>query len=222
MDECAEPTEPTFFIPCVYSTEKSDTRLLPLDEEEFQKGNVDELAALEDFRVRILPVLGPLPAMFGLAVATFILCEIGGQKMEPLAFKGRRKLYEKLFHDLTVSESRHPVPGTTLPAKTPDGGPMHYIPFSINDIAYLFEEVFRGRSIVPPFDSLSGAQLERWDSTLPLSFQNVALFSRAQAKVHEAEVLKKGRSPVEVWGADAAHMMKRRMASERRSGFFRF
>lgn len=226
--EPAEPTEftePTFFIPCVYSTEKSDTRLLPLDDDEFEKGNVDELAALEDFRVRILPVLGPLPAMFGLAVATFIICEIGGQKMEPLAFKGRRKLYEKLFHDLSVSESRHPVPGTK-PAlgdrpKT-DSGPRHYIPFSVNDIAYLFEEVFRGRSIVPPFDSLSGAQLERWDSTLPLSFQNVALFSRAQAKVHEAEVLKKGRSPVEVWGADAANMVRRRMASERRSGFFRF
>ncbi|TKY88397.1 hypothetical protein EX895_002749 [Sporisorium graminicola] len=216
-------TEPTFFIPCVYSTEKSDTRLLPLDEDEFEKGNVDELAALEDFRVRILPVLGPLPAMFGLAVATFILCEIGGQKMEPLAFKGRRKLYEKLFHDLSVSESRHPVPGTQSAVQDSNNtGPRHYIPFSINDIAYLFEEVFRGRSVVPPFDSLSGAQLERWDSTLPLSFQNVALFSRAQAKVHEAEVLRKGRSPVEVWGADAAHMIKRRMASERRSGFFRF
>ncbi|KAJ1021096.1 hypothetical protein NDA16_003882 [Ustilago loliicola] len=217
-----EFTEPTFFIPCVYSTEKSDTRLLPLDEEEFQKGNVDELAALEDFRVRILPVLGPLPAMFGLAVATFIINEIGGQKMEPLAFKGRRKLYEKLFHDLSVSESRHPLPGTKPAAGEANAGPRHYIPFSVNDIAYLFEEVFRGRSIVPPFDSLSGAQLERWDSTLPLSFQNVALFSRAQAKVHEAEVLKKGRSPFEVWGADAANMMKRRMASERRSGFFRF
>lgn len=216
-----QPTEPTFFIPCVYSTEKSDTRLLPLDEEEFEKGNVDELAALEDFRVRILPVLGPLPAMFGLAVATFIICEIGGQKMEPLAFKGRRKLYEKLFHDLSVSESRHPLPGAQSKIAT-DAGPRHYIPFSVNDVAYLFEEVFRGRSIVPPFDSLSGAQLERWDSTLPLSFQNVALFSRAQAKVHEAEVLKKGRSPVEVWGQDAAHMIKRRMASERRSGFFRF
>ncbi|KAI3484955.1 hypothetical protein L1887_51846 [Cichorium endivia] len=150
-----ELAEPGFFIPCVYSTEKSDTRLLPLDDDEFDRGNVDELAALEDFRVRILPVLGPLPAMFGLAVATFIICEIGGQKMEPLAFKGRRKLYEKMFHDLSVSESRHPVPGT-------------------------------------------------------------------EAKVHEQEVLKKGRSPVEVWGQGAAHMIKRRMASERRSGFFRF
>lgn len=212
--------EPGFFIPCVYSTEKSDTRLLPLDDDEFDRGNVDELAALEDFRVRILPVLGPLPAMFGLAVATFIICEIGGQKMEPLAFKGRRKLYEKMFHDLSVSESRHPVPGSEVRSK--DEGPRHYIPFSVNDVAYLFEEVFRGRSVVPPYDSLSGAQLERWDSTLPISFQNVALFSRAQAKVHEQEVLKKGRSPVEVWGQGAAHMIKRRMASERRSGFFRF
>ncbi|SNX86882.1 uncharacterized protein MEPE_05591 [Melanopsichium pennsylvanicum] len=220
--EAAGTTEPTFFIPCVYSTEKSDTRLLPLDDEEFEKGNVDELAALEDFRVRILPVLGPLPAMFGLAVATYIICEIGGQKMEPLAFKGRRKLYEKLFQELSVSESRHPVPGTKPAVSVDNGGPRHNIPFSVNDVAYLFEEVFRGRSIVPPFDSLSGAQLERWDSTLPLSFQNVALFSRSQAKIHEAQVLKKGRSPVEVWGADAAHMMKRRMASERRSGFFRF
>ncbi|ETS61436.1 hypothetical protein PaG_04468 [Moesziomyces aphidis] len=215
-----ELAEPGFFIPCVYSTEKSDTRLLPLDDDEFDRGNVDELAALEDFRVRILPVLGPLPAMFGLAVATFIICEIGGQKMEPLAFKGRRKLYEKMFHDLSVSESRHPVPGTEVRSK--DEGPRHYIPFSVNDVAYLFEEVFRGRSVVPPYDSLSGAQLERWDSTLPISFQNVALFSRAQAKVHEQEVLKKGRSPVEVWGQGAAHMIKRRMASERRSGFFRF
>ncbi|KAJ9475739.1 tRNA threonylcarbamoyladenosine dehydratase 1 [Pseudozyma hubeiensis] len=216
-------TEPTFFIPCVYSTEKSDTRLLPLDDDEFLKGNVDELAALEDFRVRILPVLGPLPAMFGLAVATFIICEISGQKMEPLAFKGRRKLYEKLFHDLSVSESRHPLPGSAPSSlDTSNTGPRHHIPFSINDIAYLFEEVFRGRSIVPPFESLSGAQLQRWDSTLPLSFQNVALFSRSQAKVHEAEVLKKGRSPVEVWGGDAANMVRRRMASERRSGFFRF
>lgn len=218
-----EFSEPTFFIPCVYSTEKSDTRLLPLDQDEFEKGNVDELAALEDFRVRILPVLGPLPAMFGLAVATFIICEIGGQKMEPLAFKGRRKLYEKLFHDLSVSEARHPLAGSQVDSQDAQNtGPRHHIPFSINDIAYLFEEVFRGRSIVPPFESLSGAQLHRWDSTLPLSFQNVALFSRSQAKVHESEVLKKGRSPVEVWGADAAHMIKRRMASERRSGFFRF
>lgn len=85
-----------YTIMCVYTNEKSDTRLLPLDEEEFKKGNVDELAALEDFRVRILPVLGPLPAMFGLAAATYIICDISGRKLETLPFKGRRKTAERV------------------------------------------------------------------------------------------------------------------------------
>ena len=46
-------------IPVVYSTEvPSDVKLLPLPEEEFQKGDVKELGVFDDFRVRILPVLG--------------------------------------------------------------------------------------------------------------------------------------------------------------------
>ena len=49
-------------IPVVYSTEvQGDVKLLPLPDEEFQKGSVKELSAFDDFRVRILPVLGPLP-----------------------------------------------------------------------------------------------------------------------------------------------------------------
>ena len=196
-----------YTIPCVFSTEKSDTRLLPLDEAEVARGSVDELAALEDFRVRILPVLGPLPGMFGLAAATYVLCGLGGHALEPLAFKGRRKLYEKMHADLSVSEAR--------------SGRGQSIPFSVNDVAYLFEEVFRGRSVVPPHESLAGAQLQRWDSTLPLAYENVALFSRKQAKLHEREVLQLGRSPVEVWGEAAARTVRRRVAAGRISGFFR-
>lgn len=48
-------------IPVVYSTEPpSDVKLLPLPEEEFEKGDVKELGVLDNFRVRILPVLGML------------------------------------------------------------------------------------------------------------------------------------------------------------------
>ena len=48
-------------IQVVFSSEKpgeGGAKLLPLSEEEFQKGNVDELSALPNFRVRILPVVG--------------------------------------------------------------------------------------------------------------------------------------------------------------------
>lgn len=49
----------------MYSTEKPrpEIGLLPLPDEEYAKGKVGELSAISNFRVRILPVLGPLPAM---------------------------------------------------------------------------------------------------------------------------------------------------------------
>lgn len=73
-----------------YSTEvpKTQGKLLPLPEEEFQKGLVHELSALDKFRVRILPVLGPLPCMFGQAAAAYIIAKLAGSvEMEPLPVK---------------------------------------------------------------------------------------------------------------------------------------
>lgn len=229
-------------IPCVYSTEKSDVRLLPLAEEEMDKGDVGELAAFDDFRVRILPVLGPLPAMFGLAAATYILCDLAHHKMEPLAVKGRRKLYEKLFADLNVTESRYPSPpidnGRPVPANrktlTDEDIPPNYrstatakgpppvvrIPFSVNDCAYLFEELFRGRTVVPPYESLATGQLVRWDPRKPLDYDNVVLFSRKQAREHE-QVLKDKSDPAEFWGLQVAEMVRRRQAEEKRMSHWR-
>jgi len=115
-------------IPVVYSTEApGDVKLLPLPEEEFQKGNVKELGVLEDFRVRILPVLGKgrssnisfepfpdalatlgsLPSIFGLHAATYVLCELAGKPISnPLPIKNRRKLYERMNRDLQLREQR--------------------------------------------------------------------------------------------------------------------
>ncbi|KAG6822049.1 hypothetical protein H0H92_015522 [Tricholoma furcatifolium] len=95
-------------IPVVYSTEvPGDVKLLPLPEEEFQKGPVKELGVFDDFRVRILPVLGPLPSIFGLHAATYILCELAGKPiLNPLPIKHRKKLYERLLRDLLHRESK--------------------------------------------------------------------------------------------------------------------
>ena len=95
-------------IPVVYSTEvPGDVKLLPLSEEELQKGSVKELSAFDDFRVRILPVLGPLPSIFGLNIATYILCELGGKPIiDPLPVKNRKKLYKRLYQDLLRRESK--------------------------------------------------------------------------------------------------------------------
>lgn len=69
-------------IPVVYSTEKmgeGKAVLLPVAEEEFQKGQVGDLGPLPDFRVRILPVLGTMPAVFGYTLANHIILKITGK-----------------------------------------------------------------------------------------------------------------------------------------------
>ena len=69
-------------IPVVYSTEKmgaGKAALLPLAEEEFQKGSVGDLGVLPEFRVRILPVLGTMPAVFGYTVANHVILKITGE-----------------------------------------------------------------------------------------------------------------------------------------------
>jgi hypothetical protein len=92
----------------VYSTEvPSDVAHLPLADAELAKGSVDELAPLRDFRVRILPMLGPLPAIFGLHIATYVLCGLAGRPLErPLPVRLRKKLYERMWRDLLHRESR--------------------------------------------------------------------------------------------------------------------
>lgn len=69
-------------IPVVYSTERpgeGKAELLPLAEEEFSKGQVSDLGVLPSFRVRILPVLGTMPAVFGYTVANHIILDISGK-----------------------------------------------------------------------------------------------------------------------------------------------
>jgi tRNA threonylcarbamoyladenosine dehydratase len=98
-----------YSIPVVYSSEvpSNDVTLLPLADSELAKGSVDELAPLRDFRVRILPVLGPLPALFGLHIASYVLCELAGRPLErPLPVRHRKKLYERMWKDLLHRESR--------------------------------------------------------------------------------------------------------------------
>lgn len=71
----------THGIAAVYSTERTSegkAQLLPLSDEEFQKGTVGDLGPLPDFRVRILPVLGTMPAIFGLTVANHVILKITG------------------------------------------------------------------------------------------------------------------------------------------------
>lgn len=195
-------------IPVVYSTEvPSDVKLLPLPEEEFQKGSVKELGVFDDFRVRILPVLGPLPSIFGLHAATYVLCELAGKPISnPLPIKYRKKLYERLLRDLLNRESML------------TGQVINKLPINEDDVALIFEDIHRGRSVIPPHNVPSRPVLLRWDLRQPVTLDNCVVMEHVEAEKHAKGCGDVGNpvNPKDIWGEEVLDVVKRRAEEIRR------
>ncbi|KAF8199424.1 hypothetical protein K438DRAFT_1583404, partial [Mycena galopus ATCC 62051] len=182
-------------VPVVYSTEVPAVRvgLLPLPEEEFAKGKeqVRELGVLDEFRVRILPVLGPLPALFGLHTATYVLCALAGKPIaNPLPVKNRRKVYERMLKDLMAR------------------GGARRLPLDEDDVALLFEDVHRGRTAVPPHAVPVKPTLVVWDRSKPVGVENVVVMERGEAERHEPGL---GGGGPGAWGEDVREAVRKRI-----------
>ncbi|EJD01943.1 ubiquitin-protein ligase molybdopterin-converting factor [Fomitiporia mediterranea MF3/22] len=187
-------------IPVVYSTEKpiDDIKLLPLADEEFEKGNIQELTPFDDFRVRILPVFGPLPSIFGLNAAAYVLCEIAGKPIaNPLWIKNRHKTYEKLLRELKVREEKI------------TGEQINRLPIDETDVAYIYEDLHRGRSLIPPHRVPNKAALTRWDPSEPVTVQNCVVLDLPELKKYD-EGVKERKRPEEIWGEDVQALVERR------------
>ena len=210
-------------IPVVYSTEKpgpGKAQLLPLPEEEFEKGKVGELSVLPDFRARILPVLGTMPAIFGYTVANFVILEVTGYPHEQSSGKGREKMYDSILATLQGSEERLARIGgrDALGLK---------ICITKDDVGYLVEEVFRGKSVISGLPTRlvlmrwrapeAGYTVdERWEGQKSSSVRlgDLVCMTKEEAVGHEREVLRGGRTPEDVYGDRVVQLVKKRMREE--------
>jgi len=105
-----------------------------------------------------------------------VICSVAGRPIpHPLPTKNRTKLYEKLLKDLAVRE-----------AKLTSDGLHRKLPIDENDIAYIFEDLHRGRSTVPPHPVLAKPSLVRWDINRALSIQNCVVLSPSEIRQIEA------------------------------------
>ena len=211
-------------IPVIYSTEKpgpGKAELLPLPEEEFQKGKVNELSVLPDFRARILPVLGTMPAVFGYTVANFVVCAITGYPHETGAGKARGKLYDSIFSALQGLEER-------LVRQDTEDGQSIKIPITKDDVGYLVEEVYRGKSVVSGVPTRLA--LVRWkppkagfkvdidadgQKAVRLSLDELVCMTKEEVARHEKEVLRGGKSPEAIYSEDMVRLVERRREEER-------
>ncbi|QPG73632.1 hypothetical protein FOA43_000944 [Brettanomyces nanus] len=188
-------------ITCVFSAEKPDPRkatLLPLPAEEIQKGGVDELSALQNFRIRILPVLGTMPGIFGLAITSHILTEAGGYPIEPIEGKNRYKVYDNLLQSLSSQEGRM--------------GRDQRIPIAIEDTQYLLEEVFRGKSPISNYSTR--LVVSRWLPDKPICLTNLVIMTRDEQRDHEKRVLLGGEKVEDVYSEEAIQRVNKRIQEE--------
>ncbi|KAJ9667006.1 hypothetical protein H2201_002839 [Coniosporium apollinis] len=212
-------------IPVVFSTEKTapgKAQLLPLPEEEYAKGSVGDLGVLPDFRVRILPVLGTMPAIFGLCVANHVILEITGYPHEYLPSKARDKMYDGILGNLQGLEER-------LARARGEEAVGLKIPITQDDVGYLIEEVYRGRSVVTGLSTRLA--LTRWrkpkegfvdkrylpgqKSTL-LQLRDLVCMTKEEAAKHEKEVLKGDKTPEDMYDEEVIKLVEERMAEEAR------
>lgn len=196
-------------IPVVFSAEKPDPRkakLLPLDKAEIEKGDVDQLSALQNFRVRILPVLGTMPGMFGLAMATHILTTVAGYPTEYVEGKNRIKVYDGILQSLAGQQARI-------------GHLDQRTPIALKDVPYIVEEVFRGKSVVSNYSTR--LTLSRWDPKQELGFQNIVLMTKDEQKLHEEKVLKGGQDLALVYSEDVLERVNQRFREEKYYSSFR-
>lgn len=210
-------------IPVIYSTEKpgpGKAQLLPLPDEEFIKGQVNELSVLPDFRARILPVLGTMPAIFGYSVANFVVMEIADYPHEIGAGKNRDKMYENILSTLQGQEER-------LARSTNYDAHGLKIPITKDDIGYLVEEVYRGKSVVsgvPTRLALTRWKApekgyrpdEDWESQkhARLALNELVCMTKEEMAVHEKEVLLGGRAHEGLYSADVIRLVEKRQEEE--------
>ncbi|KAF4978765.1 hypothetical protein FZEAL_4910 [Fusarium zealandicum] len=215
-------------IPVVYSTETSGAgkaELLPLPEEEFEKGSVSDLSVMPNFRVRILPVLGTMPAIFGLTVANHVILSIAGYPLDYVPAKGRDRMYDGILATLQGYEdklARTTYKGDTVGLK---------VPITVGDVAFLAEELYSGRSAISGISTK--LVLIRWErpsgssmttlgegkdiqkcSTVRLS--DLVCMTKEEATRHEKRVLKRGKPLEELYDTATIERVeeKRKRAEE--------
>lgn len=215
-------------IPVVFSTEKpgeGKATLLPLSEEEIAKGQVGELGVLPDFRVRILPVLGTMPAVFGYTIANHIICELSGYPTDYCpGGKPRDKTCDGVLAALQGTEERL---AKHVAGQDPSG---LRISVSKDDVNYLLEEVWRGKSVIsglpsrlslvrwkrPPhgFGAAEGWEKEG-QKLVRIELGELVCMTKDEALRHEKEVLKGEKEVEDVYDEAAVQRVKTRMRDEK-------
>lgn len=92
------------------------------------------------------------------------------------------------------------------------------LPVDEDDAGLLFEDIHRGRSVVPPHAVPVRPALVRWDPSQPVGLENLVVMDEKEADRHVQSCFgsEPQTSPTELWGEETAVVVARRAEEIRR------
>ncbi|KAL7610574.1 hypothetical protein Lser_V15G12048 [Lactuca serriola] len=173
-------------IPVVFSLEKPKAKLLPFKGPNGDEENPSDYQVVPGFRVRIIPVLGTIPAIFGQIMASYVLTKLAEfqVQMEPIVnfdMDHYRVLHQRLIEHEELNY------GTSIQVQV-----------DVEEVMYVVKELWHGRSARDEtrkevgrgmWRSVNELMLVRWDKSKPASASNLILLKFTEADEHESTTL---------------------------------
>ncbi|KAH7446470.1 hypothetical protein KP509_01G058000 [Ceratopteris richardii] len=178
-------------IPVVFSTEKPKVKLVPFTAPDGSDANPLDYQVIPGFRVRIIPVMGTIPAIFGQVMASYVVTEIAGFEVnyEPVV-QFDSDVYN-MFHQRLIEQEELQF------------GSARGVEVDLEEVAFVVRELWHAQSARQQktrvaskgmWRHVSNLRLTRWDATKPASPDNLILLTFKEAEEHESKTLEKIRS----------------------------
>ncbi|XVE77462.1 hypothetical protein DITRI_Ditri13aG0064900 [Diplodiscus trichospermus] len=173
-------------IPVVFSSEKPKAKLVPFRGPSGEEDNPSDYQVVPGFRVRIIPVLGTIPAIFGQVMASYVVTELAGLHIqtEPVVNLDVGHYQMLLQRLIEHEESLY--------------GAAMQVQVDVEEVRYIVKELWHGRSARElsanevgrgMWRSVNELMLVRWDRAKPASVSNLILLKFKEADEHELRTL---------------------------------
>ncbi|GMH15501.1 hypothetical protein Nepgr_017342 [Nepenthes gracilis] len=173
-------------IPVVFSLEKPKVKLLPFKGSSGGEENPSDYQIVPGFRVRIIPVLGYIPAIFGQVMASYVVTKLAGLQVETEPVVNFDLDHYRILHQRLI-EHEELVYGTASEVEV-----------DVQEVMYVAKELWHGRSARDLSlkhvghamrRSVNELMLVRWDCAKPASVSNLILLNFNEASEHESGTL---------------------------------
>ncbi|KAL1540743.1 tRNA threonylcarbamoyladenosine dehydratase [Salvia divinorum] len=173
-------------IPVVFSLEKPKAKLLPFKAPNGDEENPSDYQIVPGFRVRIIPVLGTIPAIFGQVMASYVVTQLAELQVHVEPVVNFDTDHYRVLHQRLIEYEELQF------------GTAKQVQVDVEEVMYIAKELWHGRSArdESPKDvgrgmwrSVNDLMLTRWDRTKPASVSNLVLLKFKEADEHEVRSL---------------------------------